>query len=73
MNRWLILNCDVDHRFDARVRIVHGLEAALDERGERLAVVRGRQLAERPDHAVRDLVADLHHLREFSPPRFQPQ
>ena len=64
MSRWLILNCDVEHRLDARVRIVHGLEAALDERGERLAVDRGRQLAERPDHAVRDLVADLHHLRQ---------
>ena len=64
MNRWLILNCDVDHRLDARVRIVHGLEAARNKRGERLAVIRERQLAERPDHAVRDLIADLHHLRQ---------
>ena len=64
VNRWLILNCDVDHRLDARVRIVHGLEAARNKRGERLAVIRERQLAERPDHAVRDLIADLHHLRQ---------
>ena len=56
----------MDHGPDALVRIMHGLEAALHERSQRLAIVGGRQLAERPDHAVRDLVADLHHLRQRS-------
>ena len=53
------------HELDAAVGVgfAHGLETRVHEARERLVAIGGRQLADRPEHAVLDLVADLDHFR----------